>query len=551
LKSLVEVHLPLLFLEISAKLFGRGTITSKKQDYTLHRRILKQMSINKLFRNLGLNTMIRYFAQHHFYWIVTALSCLGLLCLGIQVVSASAQMGTRDRRTNINKAASTCPSSMNFGETIQCSIDTAGEIDSFTFSANAGDIVLARASKAPLGIWPGVRVNNSVGTTLCEQVSTDSQTAEIASCTLPSAGTYTIQVYEHWYTSTGGYYLYLQRLNDPGDVTPITFGQTLAASLSTPAEMDTYTFAATAGDKVLVRAAESSSFIWPGVRVYAPDGAKLCEKDSEDSESAEVDECSLPSTGTYTILAYDSEGGTYTGGYYLYLQRLNNPGNFTSIAFGQTSAGSITTPAQMGTFTFTATAGDKVLVRASRPTGSLWPGVRIYGPDGTRLCIKDSTDSVSAEIGSCSLFSTGTHTILVYDKENGTHTGSYGLYLQRLNNPGNTISIDHGQMLTGTISTAAEMDSFTFSSPAGDRVMVKMKKTSGSLWPVVRIYDPSGTKLCEKKSPDAVTAMISSCSLPSTGMYLILAFDDWYGTHAGNYRLYLDFCKVHLPLIVR
>ena len=71
----------------------------------------------------------------------------------------------------------------------------------------------------------------------------------------------------------------------------------------TPAEMDTYTFTASAGDKVLVRMSKSSGDLWPEIRVYSPDGTKLCEAYS--SATAEIASCTLTSTGTYTILAYD------------------------------------------------------------------------------------------------------------------------------------------------------------------------------------------------------------------------------------------------------
>ena len=120
--------------------------------------------------------------------------------------------------------------------------------------------------------------------------------------------------------------------------------------------------------------------------------------------TAEIASCTLTSTGTYTILAYDSYSGTNTGDYYLHLQRLNNPGNATPIDFGQTLSGSIITPAEMDTYTFSASAGDRVLVRMSKASGDLWPGVRIYSPDGTKLC--EAYSSATAEIASCALTST-------------------------------------------------------------------------------------------------------------------------------------------------
>jgi len=466
-----------------------------------------------------------------------------LLQFGTSPASASTQLWTRSVDAYTLLAPSTvCPPSISFGETVQCSIVSAGETDTYTFTANAGDKVLVRASKSSGSLWPGIKVFSGV-TELCQAGS--SVTAEIASCSLPSPGTYTIQVRDGFNgTYTGDYYLYLQRLNNPGNPTAITFAQTLSGSIITPAEMDTYTFTASADDKVLVRVSKSSGSLWAGVRIYGPDGTKVCEAGS--SVTAEIAGCTLSSTGTYTILVYDGFNGTYTGDYYLYLQRLNNPGNPTAITFAQTLSGSIITPAEMDTYTFTASADDKVLVRVSKSSGNLWAGVRIYSPGGTKLC--EAGNSVTAEIASCTLSSTGTYTILVYDGFNGTYTGDYYLYLQRLNNPGNAVPIEHGEILIGSITTPAAMDTYTFTASAGDRVLVRVSKSSGNLWPGVRIYSPDGTKLCE--ASNSVTAVIPSCPMPSTGTYTILIYDGFNGTYTGDYRLYLDCCNTYLPLVL-
>ncbi|MEI7849974.1 MAG: hypothetical protein WCK35_29545, partial [Chloroflexota bacterium] len=84
----------------------------------------------------------------------------------------------------IKSAATTtshCPASIVFGETIDCTIAAAAETDTYSFSANAGDKVLVRMSKASGTIWPELNINSPDGTKLCEAYSTAA--AEIASCT--------------------------------------------------------------------------------------------------------------------------------------------------------------------------------------------------------------------------------------------------------------------------------------------------------------------------------------------------------------------------------
>jgi hypothetical protein len=112
-------------------------------------------------------------------------------------------------------------------------------------------------------------------------------------------------------------------LNDPGNPTPIAFGQTLSGSISTPAEMDTFTFTAGESDLVLVSMSKASGNLWPRIQVYDPNGNMLCEEAS--SVTAEIYDYPLPGPGIYTILAGDGFNGTYTGGYKLHVRRSTDP----------------------------------------------------------------------------------------------------------------------------------------------------------------------------------------------------------------------------------
>ncbi len=309
------------------------------------------------------------------------------------------------------------------------------------------------------------------------------------------------------------------------------FGETVEGAILTPGEIDAYSFSASAGDKVLVRMSRLSGNLVLQVRLYDPGGTKLCE--AYNSLPAEIATCTLPSSGTYSILASDLIGSN-TGNYSLYLQRLNNPGGAAPIAFGQTLSESISPTAQMDTYTFSANAGDKVLVRMSRLSGDLVLQVRLYGPGGTKLC--EAYNALPAEIAACTLPSSGAYSILATDLL-GTRTGDYSLYLQRLNNPGGAIPIAFCQTLTESISPTAQMDTYTFSANAGDKVLVRMSRLSGDLVLQVRLYDPGGTKLCE--AYNSLPAEIASCTLPSTGAYSILA-SDLLGARSGNYSLYLQ-----------
>ena len=281
---------------------------------------------------------------------------------------------------------------------------------------------------------------------------------------------------------------------------------------------------------------KTSGDLWPSVRVYNPDGTPLC--DATNTTTAEVS-CTLTSSGAHTILVGDGFDGTGTGDYNLYHQRTNSPGNATLISFGHTVSGTIAGAATLNTYTFSGNSGDQIIVRMTKTSGDLWPSVRVYNPDGTPLC--DATNTTTAEV-SCTLTSSGAHTILVGDGFDGTGTGDYNLYLQRTNSPGNATLISFGHTVSGTIAGAATLNTYTFSGNSGDQIIVRMTKTSGDLWPSVRVYNPDGTPLCD--ATNTTTAEVS-CTLTSLGAHTILVGDGFDGTGTGDYNLYLGCVSAH------
>jgi len=210
----------------------------------------------------------------------------------------------------------------------------------------------------------------------------------------------------------------------------------------------------------------------------------------------------------------------------------------TPINFGQTLSASIDMAAEMDTYTFSANTNDTVLIRMTKTSGTLWPGIRLFAPDGTELDQQCAPTTVEI---SYVLPSSGIYTILAYDCFNGNYTGSYNIYLQRLNAPGDPTPISSGQTLSASIDMAAEMDTYTFSANTNDTVLIRMTKTSGTLWPGIRLFAPDGTELDQQCAPTTVEI---SYVLPSTGIYTILACDCWSGSNTGTYNIYLSIITV-------
>jgi hypothetical protein len=207
-----------------------------------------------------------------------------------------------------------------------------------------------------------------------------------------------------------------------------------------------------------------------------------------------------------------------------------SPQSAISLSYGQTVTGTIATPGQVVTYTFTASAGDVLLFRL-RDNGALAPEVRLYAPDDTLLGSDWSYDYVEMTE---TLVVPGTYTILVSDHF-GTGTDDYLLHLQRLNGPTDPVPIAYGQTLTGTISVGIEMDVYTFAANAGDVLLFRLHD-NGALAPEVRLYASDGSLLTSDWSYDYIEI---NQTLSASDTYTLLV-GDHFGTGTGDYSLHLQ-----------
>lgn len=209
-----------------------------------------------------------------------------------------------------------------------------------------------------------------------------------------------------------------------------------------------------------------------------------------------------------------------------------------SIAAGDTMACALVAAAEVDSMSFAGIGGDVLLVRVGITAGTMTPLVRVVGPNGVKLCEAGNTYAGGAEITRCALVQSGTHTITIADAV-GTRTGSYNVYVQRLNGPAGATSLAIGATTVASISTAAESNSFTLAANAGDVVLLRAGVIAGTLTPLVRVFAPDGTSLCSAGTTYSAGAEITRCALPQAGSYSVLV-GDAIGTRNGTYNLYLQ-----------
>ncbi len=312
----------------------------------------------------------------------------------------------------------------------------------------------------------------------------------------------------------------------------LTYGQTVTGTISAPGEVVTYTFTASGGDLVLMALADGDFYygIDPEIRLYDASGV-LLKSGSSGNDYVEITH-TLPAPSVYTLLVGDA-GGNETANYTFHLQRLNGPANATPLAYGQIVTGSIGFWTERDAYTFTASAGDVVLMALA--DGDYYygidPEIRLYDASGV-LIKSGSSGNDYVEI-THTLPAPGVYTLLLGDT-GGNNTANYTFHLQRLNGPANATPIYSGQTLTGTITQMTERDAYVFHADEDEALHIRVQRVSGAMEPEARLYAPNGELLTSRWNASRVEITDTVTTLAGQQTLLI---GDYGGTETGVYTL--------------
>ena len=185
------------------------------------------------------------------------------------------------------------------GQTINSSIASAAQTVSYTFSANAGEVVTILALGQALNAVADIYSPSESRVASC----TNNFTGPV---TLTSAGTYTIRVHSDNGLSTGAYGISLTFLTGRCGA-PFIWGLPATRTVGSLAEVDSYSFHGNAGEAVIISA--SGTNLTTASFVSDPAGTILANWLNGAAA------LNLASTGTYTVGVYPyyiSSTGAYT-----------------------------------------------------------------------------------------------------------------------------------------------------------------------------------------------------------------------------------------------
>jgi Ca2+-binding RTX toxin-like protein len=209
-----------------------------------------------------------------------------------------------------------------------------------------------------------------------------------------------------------------------------------------------------------------------------------------------------------------------------------------TIQSGETKAGTITS-GEIDTVTFSAIAGDKLVLAVGTTSGGLSPYIELFAPGGTSVgkgfhSSSPQIDYVATE--------TGTFTLHIQNDDAwaGPQTGAYDVSLARIPSVQATDpdggAIGNGQTRSGSINSFGDLDVLTFDAAVGDTINLAVGVTAGGLSPLVDLYAPNGA--LAKRDDHGPTAAIQF-KTPIGGTFSVVIRNDytWAGPDTGTYNV--------------
>ncbi len=251
----------------------------------------------------------------------------------------------------------------------------------------------------------------------------------------------------------------------------------------------------------------------------------------------------LKQIGEYTVIVQDyalNDAGSYNITFLKIPGTVSYPGDQDggNIASGETASGNIVA-SDMDAFKFMGTAGERVIVTATRISGSLDTELYLYPPNGGPL---EADTSPFGDKLDHQLNQTGEYTVIVHDYSLN-NPGSYNLTFLKI--PGAASfpadpdggNIASGETASGSI-IASDMDAFKFYGETGERVIITAARISGSLDTELYLYPPDGSPLEADSSPFGDKL---DHQLRKTGVYTVIVHD-YALNNPGSYNL--TFLKI-------
>ncbi|QDU69320.1 hypothetical protein [Engelhardtia mirabilis] len=418
------------------------------------------------------------------------------------------------------------------GGSVAGSIDFAGDQDSWTFSAAAGQGFQVRVTDlAVSALRPRVALY-APGGALVTTVS--GSTVAALSLIAGSTGTYTIVIDDSSQGSdqTGPYAVHFTRAPGANELGSLPNGGSLASSIEL-GDLDSFTFSIVAGQSFQLRVADTGfGAFTPRIDIYDPIGAYFT---GASGSTVAAISGAAPATGTYTVVLSDvSQGNDAAGDYEVHFVRTPGANEGGTLPNAGMLSGNISL-GDLDSYTFEAVAGQNFKLRvADTAFGAFTPRIDIYDSIGAHIL--GASGSTVAVVNAVAP-STGTFTAVITDVSQGNDAaGPYDLHFIRLSEADEHGPLVNGGALAESIEIG-DLDSYTFAITAGQSFELRVADLDlGGFTPRIDVFDPVGAYFMGASgSSVAVVGGVAT----STGTYTVVLSDVSLGNDAtGAYEVH-------------
>ena len=421
------------------------------------------------------------------------------------------------------------------GEPVVASVDERGEMDVYSFDAQAGDVVRIRMKQLETALEPRIEVFDSKGRILVRE---DSSTVATVSVQVEASGTFfiilsdqTSNVFGNY--GTGSYEVSLLRLQDllSGAVS-VGFEETVAASIDVSGEFDVYSFEAQAGHIVRIRITrDAGSDVRPRVHVFNSDSTLLTSADRGTQVNLDM---RMESSGTFFILMNDQEERR-TGGYKVSLLRLDDLMGATPLEFDNPVAASLDTHRETDVYSFEAQVGDVVRIRMAVLGRTIQlPRVEVFDSEGTLLGRLGGDFGQEQATVDVRVTNSGTFFVLMSGQRRVSN-GRYLVYLQRLNDLARAVPLVVGETVTASLDAPGETDVYRFEAEVGRFIQIRTTELVRTVQPRVDVFDEEGTLMAGRIGVVQDPVFLR----PTISGTFFIAVSDLRGNGTGEYEVTL------------
>ena len=446
-----------------------------------------------------------------------------------------------------------------FNTTITGSISPLGDVDDYTFTGAAGDVITVERLSSDFDLTlfgPDGAVVTGAGTSdgLLDLV------------TLPSAGTYTLRIeprggtVSSYLDDTGDYSFAVWKPTRAPAPIPITFGENQPGQVAIRGDIVEYSLVVSAAevDKPvsIVVSASDNYYFGQVLELYGPDGTKLTEAYTTigySSYAVEIDDFALPVAGTYTIRVSDY-GNNNTGSFTVGVSDQPITTAVALPAFDTTITGSISPLGDVDDYTFTGAAGEVITVERLSSDFDL----TLFGSDGSVVTGAGTSDGL---LDLVTLPSAGTYTLRI-EPRGGTvsayldDTGDYSFAVWKPTREPVPIPITFGESQPGQVAIRGDIVEYSLvvSAAEVDKPVSIVVSASDNYYfgQVLELYGPDGTKLTEAYTTigySSYAVEIDDFALPVAGTYTIRV-SDYGNNNTGSFTVGVSDQPIESPITV-